>query len=96
MRWCREDTSIKVPADGWFPLFGPCRKSSACPEPVQFCKPFVHVREHGLEKNPFLNSAHPHLVPFKTELLRETDGLAAAVFEQFCGLSFRHFVSIYQ
>ncbi len=79
MRWCLEDTSIKVPANGRFPLFGPCRKSPACPETVQFCKPFADIRDHRFEKDPFLHPADPHLVALETEFFWEAHGLTSPV-----------------
>jgi hypothetical protein len=95
MRSCLEDTSVKVPANGWFSLFGPCRKSSARPEPVQFREPLVDVRNYWFEKDPFLNSAHSHPVAFKAEFLGEADGLAPAILEELCNFRPRHIPLVY-
>src|SRR5579863_9573195 len=79
MRWCLEDISIKIPANRWLALSGACREGATCSEPVQFGKPFMDIREHGFEKDTFLNTAHPHPIAVKTEFLGEPDGPAAAV-----------------
>jgi hypothetical protein len=96
MRSYPEDTSIKIPANGWFLLFSSRRKNPAVPEAVQFRKPFAGIWNYRLKKNPLLDAAHTDSFSFKAEFFGETDGLAAAVLEQFCGFGFGHGNSIYQ
>ena len=88
MRWCPEDTSIKIPANGRLPLLGPRRKITTRlePKPIQFRKPFINICEQGFEEDSSLDAAHPDSIPREAKLLGEADGLAPAVLEQFSDL----------
>jgi hypothetical protein len=83
-------TSIKVPANGWFPLFGPRREGPASPEPVQLGEPSADICDNRFEKNPFLHPADSNPIAFEAEFLGKADGLASAIFEQFRDFGLGH------
>src|ERR1700675_3518000 len=78
-RLYQAETSIKIPANGWFSLFTPCREESPCPEPVQFVEPFVDITDHRFEENPLFHAANSHPVALETELLGKVGPLAPPV-----------------